>query len=105
MQTTAFTGIGRREPVHYMVPLPAAEARRDRLSGKIAHLYNDSFAHEFAIHQVVNCTRRGFAGCVLTLPGNVARRLRSLGDVAPALQWYSAWLGTPSSQQGVGLPL
>ena len=70
MQTTAFTGIGRREPVHYMVPLPAAEARRDRLSGKIAHLYNDSFAHEFAIHQVVSCTRRGFAGCVLTLPGN-----------------------------------
>src|SRR5260221_11463789 len=67
MQTTAFTGIGRREPVHYMVPLPAAEARRDRLSGKIAHLYNDSFAHEFAIHQVVNCTRRGFVGCFVTL--------------------------------------
>ena len=60
MQTTAFTGIGQREPVHYKVPLPAAEARRDRLSGKIAHLYNDSFAHEFAILQVVSCTRRGF---------------------------------------------
>ena len=70
MQTTAFTGIGRREPVRYMVPLPAAEARRDRLSGKIAHLYNDSFAHEFAIQQVVSCTRRDCAACVLTLPGN-----------------------------------
>jgi hypothetical protein len=53
-----------------MMPLPAAEARRDRLSGKIAHLYNDSFAHEFVIQQVVSCTQRGHAGCVLTLPGN-----------------------------------
>ncbi|HYL43065.1 MAG TPA: hypothetical protein VEU97_06745 [Ktedonobacteraceae bacterium] len=41
--------VARRELVRYMVPLPAAEARRDRLSGKMAHLYNDSLAHEFAI--------------------------------------------------------
>ena len=51
MQATPHPGIAQREPVHYMVPLPAAKARRDRLSGKIAHLYNDSFAHEFAIQQ------------------------------------------------------
>ncbi len=67
MQATPHPGKARREPVHYMVPLPAAEARRDRLSGKIAHLYNDSFAHEFAILQVVSCTRRGFTGCFVTL--------------------------------------
>lgn len=59
--------VARREPVRYMVPLPAAEARRDRLSGKMAHLYNHSLTHEFAIHQVVSCTRRGCAECLDTL--------------------------------------
>ena len=55
-----------------MVPLPAAQARRDRLCGQVAHLYKPKFyvIHElltFGLHDYDD-TRLFQKKCFLTIP-------------------------------------
>jgi hypothetical protein len=63
-----------------MVPLPAAEARRDRLSGKVAHLYYTNDAHD---SRASRASRESAITCSAFQPARYCQLLHYLSIKVP----------------------